>query len=191
MEYFRSLSSLEWELINVNSQLIIAKIEEVENVKRMERHEKELRELAHFQVMELKMALEEKEIESTERVREEAEQSRERLELVEFEMLERKFEEEEKLEQTIREERERKEQVQKMNVVVKNESISCAEHSTMLVSNNNIKPLVEKVRFASPSTGKLKPESIATKKVITRCNFKPSLIPKLFFSKATRQRQNI
>ena len=185
------MSSIEWELINVNSRLIIAKIEEVENAKRMERHEQELKELAHFQVMEFKMALEENEIEFMERVIEEAEQSRERLELVEFEMLERKFEEEEKLEQATREEREQIEQVQMINLVVKNESISFAEHSTMLVSNNNIKPIVEKVRFVSPSTGELKPEPIATKKVITRCKFKPSLIPKLFFSKATLERQNI
>ena len=57
---FSLLSSIEWELINVNSQLVIAKIQEFENVKHVERREKELRELAEFQAMEFKMELEEK-----------------------------------------------------------------------------------------------------------------------------------
>ena len=94
---FSLLSSIEWELINVNSQLVIAKIQEIEKAKHVERREKELRELAEFQVMEFKMALDEKETIMIEKVREEAEQARERIELAEFEMLERHFEDEKKL----------------------------------------------------------------------------------------------
>ena len=94
---FSLLSSIEWELINVNSQLVIAKIQEVENVKHAERREKELIKLAEFQVMEFKMALEEKEAVMMETSKEEAGQAREQIELAEFEMLERRFGDEEKL----------------------------------------------------------------------------------------------
>ena len=78
---FSLLSSIEWELINVNSQLVIAKIQEIEKAKHVERREKELRELAEFQVMEFKTALDEKETIMIEKAREEAKQARERIEL--------------------------------------------------------------------------------------------------------------
>ena len=97
MEFFSCLSDIEWELIHVNSKLIIAKIHEVEEAKRAAKREQELITLAEFQTMELKMMLEEKEAVLMEKAQEEAEQTRERIELAEFEMLERQFENEEKL----------------------------------------------------------------------------------------------
>ena len=97
MEFFLCLSDIEWELIHVNSELIISKIQKVEDAKRAERRERELRELAEFQTMEIRMLLEEKEAVMLENARQDAEQARERIELVEFEMLEKQFENEEKL----------------------------------------------------------------------------------------------
>ena len=151
---FTLLNSIEWELINVNSQLVIAKIQEVENTKRVERLEKELRELVEFQVMEFKMTLEEKEAATmVEQAREEAE-PQERIELAEFEMLEKQFQNEEKfaaLEKELCGERLRQKnllhlQKQERQNTLKGNAVSVQQHQHQNASNTKNIPVFKAVK---------------------------------------------
>ena len=180
MDSFVWLTDIEWELIFVNSQLVIKNIQEVENAKRVERRERELRELSEFQVMEFKMSLEEKEALLVENAREDAERLRERMELAEFEILEKQFENEEKLaalEKVLQEERscrkkyiplaqQQQQQTSLERNVTTSSPIQDQRCRTVLISilsnkqinnNNNNNTVIKKVRFIGLNTASVHP----------------------------------
>lgn len=188
MEYFSCLSDMEWELIHVNSELVIAKIQQVEDAKRAEKREREMSSLAEFQTMEIKMMLEEKEAVMIEKLHQNAELTRERMELAEFEMLERQFENEEKLaalEKELQEERCQKyvpARVQQNISSTKNDVMSSfsghhhqqqqqhnqknvesqKEHTGILSNkqNNNNNNIIKKVRFVGLDTESTDPADV-------------------------------